>query len=768
MRAMMIRSLSLACLAAPAAWAAEYYVSGTGSDGNPGNQPTAAGAYRTLGKAAGKVAPGDTVWMLDGIYAATTLTASGTTAAWISWKAYPGHAPELQFNGWTGLNIRASYQLIDGLTVTGPNDSLTLAQAEADYDNASANGLFNGTGINVDCRSVTAKYHHITVRNSTVRACSGGGIQCIQADYITVEDCLISGNAWYGRWAQSGISLYQLWSFDGGTGYRNIIRRNTLVNNRALVKWKDLGRLSDGNGLIIDDSKNTQNGSTLGAYPGRTLVCDNLTVNNGGSGIHAYESEHVDIVGNTAYQNGQIVGYPEIYAGSSNDVRIIGNIMYAMDGGKANANSGNSNVTYDYNIYWHGTTETTGAHDVTADPQFISPDLIATAAGFRLRHTSPAVDSGAIVAGATQATDHDDVARPQGSAIDRGAFERQNLPPTISDISDRSTAEDTATGAIPCTIGDTETAAGSLTLGATSSDTTLVPDGAITLSGSGASRTILITPAANRNGSTTITLTVTDGAGASAVDTFVLTVSAVNDPPVNTTVPTISGSATVGQTLGANHGSWSDPDGGTTFTYAYRWQRADDASGTNRSDIAGATGASYVLQPGDAGTVIRVLVTAIDTGAPGSASANAVSDFTATIASTTTMVPVIGSSSALATPTPTLGGGCPSGATIRIHDDGVLIATITATGTTWTWTADPPLATGSHQLTVTAQTPGLGESAPSSAIAADVPPPTAGTSTRRRDGGGSGGSACGAGGLTALLLGCLAMVLHHRNTQRPG
>ncbi len=37
-------------------------------------------------------------------------------------------------------------------------------------------------------------------------------------------------------------------------------------------------------------------------------------------------------------------------------------------------------------------------------------------------------------------------------------------------------------------------------------------------------------PAANQNGTSTVTLTVTDGA-ASAQDTFVLTVIAVNDAP---------------------------------------------------------------------------------------------------------------------------------------------------------------------------------------------------------------------------------------------
>ena len=72
-----------------------------------------------------------------------------------------------------------------------------------------------------------------------------------------------------------------------------------------------------------------------------------------------------------------------------------------------------------------------------------------------------------------------------------------------------------------------------LTLSASSSDQGLVPDANIVLGGSGASRTVTVTPASNQSGSATITLTVSDGT-ASSTDTFVLTVDAVND------VPTIS------------------------------------------------------------------------------------------------------------------------------------------------------------------------------------------------------------------------------------
>ena len=85
--------------------------------------------------------------------------------------------------------------------------------------------------------------------------------------------------------------------------------------------------------------------------------------------------------------------------------------------------------------------------------------------------------------------------------------------------------------------------AGINTITVTSSNTTLVPNANINVGGTGTNtisnstngnQTLVITPAANQFGTTTITLTATDmvnGTTQTMTDTFVLTVNPVADTP---------------------------------------------------------------------------------------------------------------------------------------------------------------------------------------------------------------------------------------------
>lgn len=106
-----------------------------------------------------------------------------------------------------------------------------------------------------------------------------------------------------------------------------------------------------------------------------------------------------------------------------------------------------------------------------------------------------------------------------------------NTAPTISAIANQVTDEDTPVTAA-FTVGDAETAAGSLVLSRSTTNPSLTPLSGITFGGSGINRTVTITPAANANGTSSITITVTDAGGLTASTTFTVTVNPVNDPPV--------------------------------------------------------------------------------------------------------------------------------------------------------------------------------------------------------------------------------------------
>jgi hypothetical protein len=120
---------------------------------------------------------------------------------------------------------------------------------------------------------------------------------------------------------------------------------------------------------------------------------------------------------------------------------------------------------------------------------------------------------------------------PTATATSTSTATPTPVPPTITNILDQTTNEDTPL-TVPFTVGPI-----GVSVSATSDNTTLVPDANLVLGGSGANRTLQITPAPNQNssasGTATITVTVSEGA-LTASDSFVLTVTAVNDPPTFT------------------------------------------------------------------------------------------------------------------------------------------------------------------------------------------------------------------------------------------
>jgi len=130
---------------------------------------------------------------------------------------------------------------------------------------------------------------------------------------------------------------------------------------------------------------------------------------------------------------------------------------------------------------------------------------------------------------------------------------------------------------------------------------------AYTLAATDVGRTMRVrVKASNRDGSAT------------AVSAATPVVAAAAGPPAPVSPPTISGVAEELRTLTASSGTWSY----APTAYAYQWQRCDTA-GAACADLPGATSTSYVLAFADAGSTLRVRVTASNASGSSSATSQA-------------------------------------------------------------------------------------------------------------------------------------------------
>jgi hypothetical protein len=424
-----------------------FYVSPDGNDSNNGR--TEKTAFATPQAALDVAQPGDIILLKAGTYngglkPTASFTRAGTPAAWIVLKNYPGQKPLLTGNAWNivGLSFGSkgnldrehelAYLEIRGLHVRGESD---LVPKKFPETIGKSDPRSNGNGISVDGRYMTHVPHHIRIADNLVEYCPGGGIGSIEGDRITFENNISRDNCWHTIYATSGFSVMGTANFDTADNvYKDLLRYNISHRNETKQKWAAIKKFSDGNGIILDVNQSTDT-HTSGSYIGRTLVINNLSYDNGGSGIHTVRANRVDIINNTAYLNSAspALQYSEIFTYGSTDVRIINNILVAPI---ANLASGakpypvnrlggkNTNVVFLHNLYFGGNIPPTlGEGDQIGDPKFVNPSRDESVADFRLKLGSPAIDAGTTDAPALPLLDLDGRFRPQGETYDLGAYE---------------------------------------------------------------------------------------------------------------------------------------------------------------------------------------------------------------------------------------------------------------------------------------------------------------------------------------------------------
>jgi MYXO-CTERM domain-containing protein len=267
-------------LASGSAFAAEFFVSPTGSDSNPG---TLASPFATLTKGNSAAAAGDTIWVRGGTYSITgqiTLSKSGTsdtnrTKIW----AYAGEVPIFDFSNYSlassgsdnpAITVTGSWMHLKGLEIgpakvgTSGSHSYSLLRTKGasnntfellNIHNAFGPGLFidtgNGGNLILNCDSHDnydvngsqgdgqngdgfGVHYQTSGPSTTVHGCrswhdSDDGYDLIfQEVPVTVENSFATGCGFGGSGNGNGFKMGS-----SGTGIRHIVRNNVAWKNSA-------------------------------------------------------------------------------------------------------------------------------------------------------------------------------------------------------------------------------------------------------------------------------------------------------------------------------------------------------------------------------------------------------------------------------------------------------------------------------------------------------------------------------------------------------
>jgi len=383
--------------------AATYYVSGlTGNDHNSGR--SASSPLKTIGAITGSnnFSSGDVVVVMPGTYAETVkLATAGRAGAYTTLMAQPGAARPVIIGAPTQPGSSASYGAINVFAPYTRVTGFDVSWQGADGDAISVWGPTAKDRQGV----VRPSVHHIDIEDNIAHDAGCGGIDVINADYVTIIGNTTYNNGHTAPNQCSGITLYELTDFDNGSGFRNTVAGNLSYDNFDEVPVPGETYTTDGNGIIIDDSRHTQ--SDNAAYHGATLVYANIVFGNGGCGVTVFSSDNVTVANNTAYRNQQsttILGQiGELSSENSGTVSFINNIAVSSGSAlPAFIDAGSSKDSWDYNLTSGGGNAianavhlTLGTHNLAGvNPQFVAASTNPATANFQLATTSPALKAG--------------------------------------------------------------------------------------------------------------------------------------------------------------------------------------------------------------------------------------------------------------------------------------------------------------------------------------------------------------------------------------
>ena len=418
---------------------ARCYVSVSGNNQNDGSTPT--GAFSTIRYALTQISAGDTLIVRDGVYVENGIAVRG----------FMGTAEQptvlMAENQW-GAKIEGQAQYNTLISIE--NSEHVVVEGFEVYHPGTTTDTDWVSGIEANGASF------VTMRNNYVHDCGCNGISGREGDYFTIERNVLRGNGKTNPYNCSGISVFQPIAADDAPGFHMIVRDNVSFENECRLPFSPAGFdvPTDGNGIILDDFNWTFPFDREPEPPYRqaVLVENNLSFNNGGAGIKAFEVSDVTIRNNTTFHNNHVLDEFNIQAGEivgeslSGMLTIANNIAVQGPDSESRVFSfyrKNANGSFDLrdNLligrYGRGVAQGTLANNtrMTADQQdFVGfadartnlADFTFTSVDdfrelFALQEGSPALDAGNDELAADD--DLTGTARPIGPASDLGAFE---------------------------------------------------------------------------------------------------------------------------------------------------------------------------------------------------------------------------------------------------------------------------------------------------------------------------------------------------------
>ena len=316
----------LVVLALPISTSAQqtFFVCPTGDDSADGSEEA---PWRTMNFSCVQLSPGDTLIVEDGDYldegTIQVRFNDPVTGVFSALLGDEEHRTEIRSRSGNSrifgeFDIRGSFISITGLEIIGDGES-----------SPGGIGIFESMEIGIF--------------NNVIHNHGGGGVLMYQCDLVDVIGNTIFNNAATNPDQHSGISIFQpvVRILDGTItqgapiseqissrdGFR--IRLNLCFENENFVPTPE-GLITDGNGIIADDYRYTQESASLFAavegfgspfgfagtpmidideagervpYPRRTLISRNILYRNGGRGIHCFLATNVFIRQNTSLDN---------------------------------------------------------------------------------------------------------------------------------------------------------------------------------------------------------------------------------------------------------------------------------------------------------------------------------------------------------------------------------------------------------------------------------------------------------------------------------